>query len=125
MPDYLPKHSPGQQVTYTASAAIVGGQLVTITGDLLVGPTAGAGVVEGVATRDAAVGQAVNVRDGGIQLLVASAAIAAGQRVQSAANGQVAPFAPAAAGLVSADVNVIGHATQPIAAGAAGRVRLY
>lgn len=119
MPDYLPKHSPGATVTYTTSAAVTGGQLLAITGDLLVAPTAGAGPVEGVAGRDAATGQEVPVRNGGVHLLVASANITANQRVQSAANGQVAPWAG------TAPADVIGHATQPIASGATGRVRLY
>ncbi len=56
---------------------------------------------------------------GGIALLTASAAIAAGQRVQSAAAGAAAPWAG------TAPADVIGHATEAIAAGAVGRVRLY
>ncbi len=41
MPDYLRKYAPGDRVTYAASAAITGGQLVTISGNGTVAPTAG------------------------------------------------------------------------------------
>lgn len=119
MADYLPKFSPGAVVTYGVTTAVTGGQLVTVSGNGTVAPTAGAGVVEGVAMRDAAVGQMTPVTAGGVQVLTASAAITAGQRVQSAAAGAVAPWAGTAA------ADVIGHATEAIASGAAGRVRLY
>lgn len=119
MADYLPKFSPGAVVTYVASAAVLGGQLVTISGNGTVAPTAGPGTVEGVAGRDAAVGQGVPVTAAAVHVLTASAAITAGQRVQSAAAGGVAPWAGTAA------ADVIGHATEAIASGAAGRVRLY
>lgn len=119
MADYLRKFAPGDTVTYGTSAAVTGGQLVTVSGNGLVAPTAGPGVVEGVASRDATSGQLVAVFCGGVHVLTASAAITAGQRVQSAAAGAVAPWAG------TAPADVIGHATEAIAAGAAGRVRLY
>jgi hypothetical protein len=125
VPDYLPKHKPGDVVTYTASAAVTGGRLVTISGDLLVAQTGDGGTVEGVAGRDAATGQTVPVISGGVQLLTASVAITANQRVMAAANGAVQPWGPVAPATVAVAENIIGHATQPIAAGAVGRVRLY
>lgn len=125
MPDVLPKHAPGQAVTRTAGAAITGGQLVTITGDNTVSPTAGAGAVEGQASRDAAVGDILTVWAGGEVILTAAAAITAGQRVQSAAAGQVAPWSAVAPATAPVAENIIGHATRAAAAGAKVTVRLY
>lgn len=119
MPDVLPKHAPGQAVTRTAGAAITGGQLVTITGENTVSPTAGAGAVEGQASRDAAVGDILTVWAGGEVTLTASGAITAGQRVQSAAAGAVSTWAG------TAPADVIGHATRGAASGAKVTVRLY
>ncbi len=126
MPDYLRKYAPGDRVTYAASAAITGGQLVTISGNGTVSPTSGgADEVEGVATRDAATGQLVTVVSGGIPPLTASAAIGAGGRVMPAASGAVQPYGPVAPATVPDPAHIIGHATEAIAAGAVGRVRLY
>ena len=61
----------------------------------------------------------------GVHLLVTVGALTAGQKVQAGTLGRVDLFVPAAAGAVGADSNVIGHALAPIAAGAAGLVRLY
>lgn len=91
MADYLPKFKPGQQITYTASAAVTGGRVVEVTGNRQVGPAgAGSKKVCGVAGFDAKQGEQVTVYDGGVQVLVASAAVAAGDRVAAAANGMVA-----------------------------------
>ena len=50
MADYLPKFKPGQSVTFTASAEVIGGRLVVITGDRTVGPAgADSSAVVGVA----------------------------------------------------------------------------
>ena len=40
MADYLPLFKPGQTVTFTASAEVLGGQAVEVTGDRSVGPAA-------------------------------------------------------------------------------------
>ncbi len=126
MPDYLRKHGPGERVTYGTTAAVTGGQLVTISGNGTVAPTAGgASVVEGVAKRDAATGQVVTVESGGIAPLTASAAVAASGRVMPAASGAVQPYGPVAPATVADPAHIIGHATEAIAAGAVGRVRLY
>ncbi len=111
MPDYLRKYAPGDRVTYSASAAITGGQLVTISGNGTVAPTAGGASVEGVATRDAATGQLVTVVSGGVAPLTASAAIGAGGRVMPAASGAVQPYGPVAPATVADPAHIIGHAT--------------
>lgn len=94
MADYLPKFKPGQAVTLTVGAtAVVGGRLVEVSGDSLVIPAgADSAKVAGVAGFDAATGESVTVftRGGGVHRLVASAAIAAGAQVISAAAGKVA-----------------------------------
>jgi predicted RecA/RadA family phage recombinase len=94
MADYLPLFRPGHQVTYTAKAAVVGGQVVVVSGDRQVSPSSGASAaVVGVAGCDAAVGQRVTVESDGVQLLTASTAVAAGDLVSAAANGAVAKLA--------------------------------
>ena len=111
MADYLPKFKPGEAVTFTASAAVTGGRLVVATGDRTVGPAgADSAAVIGVAAFDAASGESVTVftRAGGIQRLTASAAIAAGAQVISAANGKIAT--------VGAGANPIGIALVAAAA---------
>ena len=83
--------APGQDVTYTASAAVTGGQLVAVTGNRTVGPAAaGSSAWIGVADHDAASGTKVNVTSGGIHELAASGAVAAGANVIAAASGAVA-----------------------------------
>lgn len=92
MADYLPKFKPGQAVTFTVSADVIGGRLVASTGNRTVGPAgADSSAVVGVAGRDAKAGERVTVftRAGGVQRLVASAAIAAGVKVSSAAAGKI------------------------------------
>lgn len=92
MADYLPKFKPGQAVTFTASADIIGGRLVEVTGNLTVGPAgADAADVVGVAGFDVLAGEKVTVytRAGGVHRLVANGAIAAGVKVSSAAAGKV------------------------------------
>lgn len=81
--------SPG--ITFTADAAITAGQVVFVSAPRQVTPTAGASAaVIGVAATDAADGDNVTVLVGGVVKVVASAAIAAGALVVSAAAGKVA-----------------------------------
>lgn len=91
MSDYLPKHSPGQAITLAASAAVVGGRLVAVTGAGTVGPAgADSPAVVGVAGFDAAAGETVTVYRGGVQRLTAAEAVAAGSAVSAGADGKVA-----------------------------------
>jgi len=91
MADYTPLYRPGKDVTYTAASAITAGQLVEITTDLTVQPAGAASTkYVGIALFDAPSGGIVTVEAGGVQRPTASGAIAAGDRVQTAANGQVA-----------------------------------
>lgn len=106
MSDYLPLFMPGQVFTGKASAAITGGVLVAVSGDGTLA-TAGAGVTSwvGVAGHDvAASGDLFPVYCGGIQRLVASGAITAGDQVITDTGGKVASLAAAAAA-TAADVN--------------------
>ncbi len=105
MSDYLPKHAPGNAVTFTASAPVIGGRLVEVTGDKTVGPAAAdSAKVVGVAGFDAAAGEHVTVYSGNLQKLVASGAIAAGAKVTAAAAGK--------AQTAGSGVNPIGLALQ-------------
>lgn len=91
MAEYLPKFIPGQAITLAASAEITGGQLVEVTGAGTVGPAqADSAKVVGVAGFDAAAGDRVTIYRGGVQRLIASAAITAGTAVAAAASGQAA-----------------------------------
>ncbi|MGN0126069.1 MAG: capsid cement protein [Rhodococcus sp. (in: high G+C Gram-positive bacteria)] len=94
MAEHLPRFAPGTDVTFTASAAVTGGQLVAITGARTVGPAAaGSSAWIGVAAHDAANGAKVLVQSGGIHELTATGAIAAGANVIAAAAGAVATIA--------------------------------
>jgi hypothetical protein len=111
MVDYLPRFKPGEAVPLAASADVIGGRLVVASGALTVAPAgADANNVVGVAAFDAVTGETVTVwtRAGGVQRLVASAAIAAGARVMSAATGKIAT--------IGAGANPIGIALQAAAA---------
>lgn len=93
MADYLPKIQYGEPFTTTASAAVIGGRLVVVSGAGTVGPAgADAANVVGVAAFDGAANEKVTVfpRPGGVHRLVASAAITAGAKVISAAAGKIA-----------------------------------
>jgi hypothetical protein len=83
MPDYTPVYSPGSVVTLQASATIVAGQVLMISGTGTVAPAtaAGAGAVIGVAGHDAASGAKVAVHCGGVHDLVSQGAITAGLAV--------------------------------------------
>lgn len=111
MADYLPKFKPGEAVTFTASADVTGGRLVAVTGPRQVGPAgADSAAVAGVAAFDAKSGESVTVytRAGGVQRLTASGAIAAGDKISSAAAGKIQT--------VGATTNPIGLALAPAAA---------
>lgn len=91
MAEYLPLKSPGQDFTMTASAAIVGGQLVRVSGSGTVAPTSAASADWlGVASNDAPSGAIVTVFTGGVQRLTASGSVTAGANVEGAAAGAVA-----------------------------------
>jgi hypothetical protein len=92
---YAPVFLPGQAVTYTASAAITGGQVVAVgTTGYNVAPTSAASdAVVGVASNDQdVVGATVTVYSGGVHRLTASGSISIGDRVIAAAAGAVATF---------------------------------
>jgi hypothetical protein len=95
MADYVPIFKPGVDITQTVGAtAVVAGNLVMLSAANTVIPTTGATVAWlGVATTDGAIGAKVGVASGGVQELVASAAINVGDEVISAAAGKVAALA--------------------------------
>ncbi len=91
MSDYLPKHTPGNAVTFTASAPVIGGRLVEVTGDRAVAHAGAASVKSiGAAATDAKAGEDVLVLRGGAQKLVTAGAIPAGTRVAPAVGGKIA-----------------------------------
>lgn len=107
MPSVQPRFGyPGSRVSFTCSAVVTGGRLVELTGNRTVGP-AGAGSVKviGVAQFDVPAARAtvsgVQVGDGNelvvlnncYVILVASGAIAAGDKLIAAAAGQASAAA--------------------------------
>ena len=93
MADHTPLFLPGAAVTHAAKAAVTGGQLVTITGNREVSPSAAGDRSYGIAAFDAAIGDKVTVHTGGVHRVTASGAIAAGAQVEAAAGGAVAVLA--------------------------------
>lgn len=99
MADHILRFSCCDAVTFTASAAITGGQLVEVTGSRTVGPAGdGSAKVVGSAGNDADTGDQVVVHlSRCIDDLVAGAAVTAGAAVQADANGKVKPVGTGAA----------------------------
>lgn len=94
-----PVFESGLAYTRRASAAVTGGQLVEVTGAGTVGPAAaGSTKFLGTAAFDAAVGEDVTVHIGGVQRLIASGAVAAGDMVAASSAGKVATAAAPAVG---------------------------
>lgn len=80
-----------EQKKLVAGADITKGQVVYVSADMTVSPTTGASAaVLGVAMMDAKAGEPIAVECEGLFKLTASATIAAGARVVSAAGGKVA-----------------------------------
>lgn len=91
MADHLPKFKTGPSVTFTAGAAITGGQVVEVSGDrtVIVGTAASTKAI-GTAAHDAASGAEVVVHlSGPVDTATSAAAIAAGAEVESAAVGKI------------------------------------
>lgn len=79
------------QKSITASADVLKGQVVEVSGDMTVAPTSAASKkVIGVAMFDAKKGEDVAVETEGLFKMVANASITAGSQVESAADGKVA-----------------------------------
>lgn len=94
MADYLPLFKPGANIPSTASAAIAGGQLLMVSGSGTVAPaTAATPAWVGVAAFDVAIGGRINIHKSGVQRMIASGAITAGDLVVAAAAGQVSTAA--------------------------------
>ena len=89
---YAPVYFDADRISYTATAAITGGQVVAAgTSAYGVAPTSGASAsVVGVAAVDTASGAQLMVYNEGVHRLTASGSIAIGDPVISAAAGAVA-----------------------------------
>ena len=100
MPSHIHLFNPGASVTCEATADVIGGRLVEITGPRRVAhASAGSVKVFGAAATDAKSGDDLLVLRGGVQKLVASAAITASARVKAAADGKVVTVAAGENGL--------------------------
>lgn len=93
MADYSPLFKPGVEPTLTASATIVAGDALIVTGNETVGPSAGVSALfAGIAANDAATGEKVVVIGPAVHELNASGAINAGDLITTAAAADVAAF---------------------------------
>lgn len=93
MADYEPLHHPGHAWTSTASAAVVGGKALTVSGSgTVANATTAANIIIGIASQDAAAsGDKVGVFGRGpVHQLTASGTVTAGDVVEAAAAGAVA-----------------------------------
>lgn len=91
MAEHTPHYLPADRLPRTTSATVTGGQVLVVSGNDTVAPSAAANEAWlGVAGHDAASGAQVVVYTEGVHELTASGAIAAGARVISAAAGAVA-----------------------------------
>ncbi len=89
----------GKYLPFTAGADITAGQVVELSGDGTVVPAGdGSTKVIGVALIDAKAGEKVTVVTEGVVEVVASGAISAGDKVQSATGGKVAKWTASSAG---------------------------
>ena len=90
MSAYLPHFFPGKAVTFTAGADVTGGRLVAVSGPMSITHANDDDLaVVGVAGDDTKQGDLVVVYSGGVQKLVASGAISAGEIVGLASDGCV------------------------------------
>jgi len=113
MAEYFPLHVPGRAFTRTASATITAGQLVIVTGSGTVGPgSAATAAWLGVAGNDAANGDLVTVFAEGVQRIVATGTVTAGQTVEAATAGTVATHTNG-----TNDFNIVGLALSTATAG--------
>ncbi len=108
MPDYLPKHMPGDTITTKAGVGgVTGGQRVAVSGSGIVATATAATKAKyvGVAAVDAVQNADMTIYGRGmVHISVADGAITAGDQVTSANAGKVASLA-AAAGNTAADIN--------------------
>lgn len=99
MPDHSPAFTPAAGVTWSASAPILGGQLLVVSGvntvAPAVAPTPPGPVWHGRTQRQ---GEWVVVTRGGVLKLIASGTVTAADRVTGAAGGKVATGATNAVG---------------------------
>lgn len=118
MGDYAPLHK-GQSITRKASGTIAGGQLVIVSGTgTVAASSAAAATALGVAAFDAATNDNVSIETGGVQKLIASGAITAGNTVEPATAGKVAAHTNG-----TNDVNICGVALTTAADGAVVEVK--
>lgn len=91
MPDYLPRYKPGHTPNIQLAGTVTGGLLLEVAGSNLAQiAAAGSTKVIGVASVDGKAGDTIGYHRDGVQRLVAAGVINAGDKVQAAANGQVA-----------------------------------
>ena len=95
MGDYTPVVAGGQPITFTASAAIVGGEPVEVSGNMQCAPAAAdSQKYLGIAGHDCPAGEKVTVHvpPGSIEEVAVSAAVTAGQHVKATGSKRVGPF---------------------------------
>lgn len=128
MAEYLPVNTPGQALVSTASATITGGQLVAVSGVSTVA-AAGANATNwlGVAAFDAVNTDLVTIFADGVQELVTTGTVTAGDLVVAATAGTVSTLAavttPTAADVTNTRA-IVGVALTTATTGLKVRVKL-
>ena len=128
MAEYLPVNTPGQALVSTASATITGGQLVAVSGVSTVA-AAGANATNwlGVAAFDAVSTDLVTIYADGVQELVTTGTVTAGDLVVAATAGTVSTLAavttPTAADVTNTRA-IVGVALTTATTGLKVRVKL-
>lgn len=113
MAEYVPLYMPGRAITLPASATVIGGQLLIISGSNTVAPaTVATHSWIGVAGFDAAIGDQVTVYCEGVQKLTATGSITAGANVEAATAGTVAAHTNG-----TNDFNIVGVALNTVTTG--------
>lgn len=94
MADYAPIYNGQPPFSATVASPVVGGNVVEVSATGTVGPAGAASVkVIGVAAFDAAANAIVTLFRGGIQELVTTGTVTAGEQVEAAAAGTVRTLA--------------------------------
>ncbi len=130
MATVVPTFTPAHDVTANCTATVIGGRVVSISatvaadGKLQAAHGAAAGVPFGVAATDQAAGGDVLLYRRGIVPCEVGVAVTAGQRVELAAGGTVAPLGTTAPAAGAPPTTPIGVAVATGAAGALVSVAL-
>ena len=100
MGDYQPHYFPADNIPLVLTGTVTGGQPVNAGGTVC---TAGDGAFVGIADRDGVAGDQIEPYTEGMHTVIASGAVAVGDRIKTAAGGKFSKFT---AGTDASDLQV-------------------